>query len=183
MKLTPAFAELLIAPAMAVLAIEAPISESPAAGAVVYALHPHFRWVRERNVWIDEEHRIQIGRNTEFTDLVCDDRLEVVSRFVSATQLAPSKYWWRVRRGEGDWSTSGLGSNIIIRGNRIAETREAAMAIKGCDGVRLLNNEFRSSTVPKQGAWITAEKTKNLRTSGNKHTAEVPELKTDQQAF
>lgn len=40
----------------------------------------------------------------------------------------------------------------------------------------ITGNEFASSTPPKQGAWITAEKTKNLRTSGNKHTADVPEM-------
>ena len=79
-------------------------------------------------------------------------------------------------------STSGLGGNILIRDNHIAETREAAIAIKGCDGVSILNNVFATSTSPKQGAWITAEKTKNLRTSGNKHAADVPELKAAPQS-
>ena len=79
-------------------------------------------------------------------------------------------------------STSGLGGNILIRDNHITETREAAIAIKGCDGVSILNNVFASSTSPKQGAWITAEKTKNLRTSGNKHAADVPELKAAPQS-
>jgi Right handed beta helix region len=75
------------------------------------------------------------------------------------------------------WSTSGLGGNIIVRDNRITETRDAAIAIKRCDGVSILNNEFASSTPPKQGAWITAEKTKNLRAFANRHTADVLELK------
>jgi parallel beta-helix repeat protein len=78
------------------------------------------------------------------------------------------------------WSTSGLGSNIVIRGNRIYETRDAAIAIKGCNGVTVINNEFNSSTPPRLGAWITAQKTANLYTSGNKYSAEVPELKTAQ---
>jgi len=43
--------------------------------------------------------------------------------------------------------------------------------------VSILNNEFASSTPPKLGAWITAQKTKNLRTSGNKHSSDVPEMK------
>ena len=44
------------------------------------------------------------------------------------------------------------------------------------------NNEFGSSTPPKQGAWITAEATKNLHTAGNKHTGEVPLMKTAAQS-
>jgi Right handed beta helix region len=74
------------------------------------------------------------------------------------------------------WSTSGLGSNVIVRGNRITEVRESAVAIKGCDGVNLTGNTFASSTPPKQGSWITAEKTTNLSTSGNKFPACAPEL-------
>ena len=78
--------------------------ESPVAGAIVYAPHPHFRWRREPDVKIDEVHRIQIARDDRFTDIACDDRLEVVSRFVPAKALLPGKYWWRLRRGEGEWS-------------------------------------------------------------------------------
>ena len=80
------------------------------------------------------------------------------------------------------WSTSGLGGNILIRDNRITETREAAIAIRGCDGVTVTNNEFGSSTPPKQGAWITVEATKNLHTAGNKHTGGIPEMKITPQA-
>lgn len=75
------------------------------------------------------------------------------------------------------WSTSGLGGNIIVRDNRITETREAAIAIYGCNGVSITGNEFASSTLPAKGAWISAEKTENLRTSDNKHVANVPEMK------
>jgi len=85
-------------------AAEVPQPVSPAADAVVYAPHPHFRWQREANVRIDEVHRIQISRDEAFADPVCDDRLEVVSRFVPVKPLAPGRYWWRVRRGEGGWS-------------------------------------------------------------------------------
>jgi hypothetical protein len=74
-------------------------------------------------------------------------------------------------------STSGLGGNIIIRDNRITEARDAAIAIEGCDGVTVIGNEFTSTTQPSKGAWITAETTKNLRTSGNRHRADVPEMK------
>ena len=76
------------------------------------------------------------------------------------------------------WSTSGLGGNILIRDNRITETREAAIAIKGCDGITVIDNEFASATQPTKGAWILADDTKNILTSGNKHTGEVPEMKT-----
>ena len=86
--------------------IEVPVPEIPAASAVVYSPHPHFRWHRETDVRIDETHRIQIAKDEAFSDMACDDRLEVVSRFVPANPLAPGKYWWRVRRGEGAWSTS-----------------------------------------------------------------------------
>ena len=97
-------AALLLIPLAALRAADAPKPESPAAGAVVYTPHPHFRWEREADVKIEEVHRIQIARGQTFTDVVCDDRLEVVSRFVPVKPLSPSKYWWRVRRGDSEWS-------------------------------------------------------------------------------
>jgi hypothetical protein len=95
---------LLFASFASLHAQDAPFPESPAAHAVVYAPHPHFRWRREADVKIDEVHRIQIARDEAFTDVVCEDRLEVVSRFVPVKALPPARYWWRVRRGEGAWS-------------------------------------------------------------------------------
>ena len=86
--------------------LELPKPELPAAGVVVYAPHPHFRWQREADVKIDEMHRIQIARDAAFADVVCDDRLEVVSRFVPAKPLEPHKYWWRVGRGAAAWSAA-----------------------------------------------------------------------------
>jgi hypothetical protein len=77
------------------------------------------------------------------------------------------------------WSTSGLGGNIIVRDNRITETREAAIAIKGCKDVSIFGNEFASSAPPKQDAWIIALNAKALRTSGNKHPSDVPLMKED----
>ena len=84
----------------------APQPQSPAAGAVVYAPHPHFRWEREAEVKIDEVHRIQFARDEKFAEVVCEDRLEVVSRFVPVNPLLPGNYWWRVRRGEDAWSAA-----------------------------------------------------------------------------
>ena len=85
-------------------ALDAPKPELPIAGDVVYSPHPHFRWQREADVKIDEVHRIQIARDEAFAEVVCDDRLEVVSRFVPVKALPPAKYRWRVRRGDGEWS-------------------------------------------------------------------------------
>ncbi len=96
-------AVLLLAPMVTLHAADAPRLVAPADGSVMYAPHPHFRWQREEDVKIDEVHRIQIARDEKFADAVCDDRLEVVSRFVPVKPLAPGRYWWRVRRGEGDW--------------------------------------------------------------------------------
>lgn len=87
-------------------AASTPQPQTPAAGATTYSPHPHFRWQREEDVKIDEVHRIQVARDEAFEEVVCDDRLEVVSRFVSASPLPPSKYWWRVQRGDGEWSQS-----------------------------------------------------------------------------
>ncbi len=92
---------------------EVPQPISPAADAVVYAPHPHFRWQREADVRIDEVHQIQIARDAAFVDSVCDERLEVVSRFVPVKPLAPGRYWWRVRRGEGRWSRA-LGFEVRL---------------------------------------------------------------------
>jgi len=82
----------LIAPVAALHALDAPKPESPIAGDVVYSPHPHFRWQREADVKIDEVHRIQIAQDEAFAQVVCDDRLEVVSRFVPVKTLPPSKY-------------------------------------------------------------------------------------------
>ena len=98
----PILASLLLSASMQAAVM--PLPELPVAGSVVYAPHPHFRWKREADVKIDEVHRLQIARDQLFSDIVSDDRLEVVSRFVPVCPLEPGKYWWRVRRGEGDWS-------------------------------------------------------------------------------
>jgi hypothetical protein len=76
-------------------------------------------------------------------------------------------------------STSGLGGNIVIRGNRITDPREAAIAIKGCNGVTITDNQFSSTLLPTQGAWIVAQDTQGIRTSGNKHPSDVPLMKGD----
>ena len=76
-------------------------------------------------------------------------------------------------------STSGLGCNILIRGNRITDPRENAIAIKGCNGVTITDNQFSSTLPPTKGAWIVAEDSGALRTSGNQHPAEVPLMKGD----
>ena len=93
---------LLLAPLAALANGKSPVLLAPAANAVTYA--PHFRWQREADTAIDEVHRIQIARDEAFADIACDDRLEVVSRFVPVKALVPAKYWWRVRRGDAEWS-------------------------------------------------------------------------------
>ncbi len=127
----------LLGPLSELSALDAPRPESPAERAVVYSPHPHFRWQREADVKIDEVHRIQIARDEGFAEVVCDDRLEVVSRFVPVKALPPSKHWWRVRRGDGEWS-QGIAFEVrapekvfSIRAGSDAETvarvlREAA---------------------------------------------------------
>jgi hypothetical protein len=100
----PLVSYLLAAALVPLHAASTPKPEAPAAGTATYSPHPHFQWQREEGVAIDEVHRIQVARDEAFEDVVCDDRLEVVSRFVSVRPLSPSKYWWRVRRGDGDWS-------------------------------------------------------------------------------
>lgn len=76
----------------------------PTNGAVVYSPHPHFHWQSTADAKVDEVHDLQIARDAAFTERVCDERLEVVSRFVPVKALAPGRYWWRVRRAGGEWS-------------------------------------------------------------------------------
>ncbi|MEI7947411.1 MAG: hypothetical protein WCJ02_11975, partial [bacterium] len=112
---------------LSLLGAEPPRPLSPLAGAVVYAPNPHFRWEREADVKIDDIHRIQIARDEAFAGVVCDDRLEVVSRFVPMKALPPAKYWWRVRRNEGEWSNpvafevGSLEKVFLIRAGSDAE--------------------------------------------------------------
>lgn len=94
----------LAAPAYLSIVAAAPMPEAPAVGARIFSPHPHFRWQREADTRIDEVTRIQIARDDAFADIACDDRLEVVSRFVPVKPLAPAKYWWRVKCGGGPWS-------------------------------------------------------------------------------
>lgn len=82
----------------------APVPKSPASGSRVFSPHPHFRWQREADIQIDEFHDIQIARDEAFHTVVCEDRLEVVSRFVPLRALDVGSYWWRVRRGNDSWS-------------------------------------------------------------------------------
>ena len=104
---------LLLTPLAALHGAVAPSPKSPPAGAVTYSPHPHFRWQSEEDVKIDEVHRIQVARDEAFAEVVCDDRLEVVSRFVPVKPLPPSKYWWRVRRGDGEWS-QGIAFEVRV---------------------------------------------------------------------
>lgn len=74
-------------------------------------------------------------------------------------------------------STSGLGGNIVIRDNRIVETRDAGIHIKGCTGVNITRNTFASSTRPNLGAWIIANQVEDIRTTANIYPADIPEMK------
>ena len=68
----------------------------------------------------------------------------------------------------------GIDGNIFITGNRITETRDAAVFVRGCDHVRIENNEFASSTAPSSGCWVVARDAHDLRIIANRHPADVP---------
>lgn len=127
--LTPAsLMALLFAPMDALHGIDTPVISSPIADDVVYSPHPHFRWQRVADMKIDEVHRIQLARDEAFAEMVCDDRPEVASKFVPVKALLPSKYWWRVLRGDGEWSQAAdfevrtLEKGLTIRAGSDAET-------------------------------------------------------------
>jgi hypothetical protein len=106
---------------------------SPVDGAVVYVPHPHFHWQREEDAKFDDAHDLQIARDAAFADRVCDERLEVVSRFVPVKPLIPGSYWWRVRRADGEWSQA-RAFGIKTPQNSLAirlgsDAREVARAI------------------------------------------------------
>jgi hypothetical protein len=167
---------MLLLPSLAWLnAAEAPKPESPAAGAITYSPHPHFRWQREEDVGIDEVHRIQVARDEAFAEMVCDDQLEVVSRFVSVRPLPPYKYWWRVRRGDGDWSQAAAfevrapEKAFSIRAGSDEETvarvlREAA--VSGPARVDFAPGKYALSVHDRTGL-ATLEKAHDLIIDGN----------------
>lgn len=72
-------------------------------------------------------------------------------------------------------STSGLGDNIIIRGNHIIETRDAGIYIRWCSGVSIVGNTFASMTRPKLGAWIILDRAQGFRTGANMYPTDTPE--------
>ena len=121
--------------------------------------------------WIADNHFENINGNAVLAGYTSE--VSGHGDTISSSAATPSCAGWTPI---SVWSTSGLGGNILIRDNRITETREAAIAIRGCDGVTVTNNEFGSSTPPKQGAWITVEATRNLHTAGNKHTGGIPKM-------
>ena len=71
-------------------------------------------------------------------------------------------------------SLSGFGHNLIIRGNRITDPREAAISLTGCRSVTLSGNEFSSAIPPSKGKWVLAENIHELHATDNKHPKEVP---------
>ena len=88
-----AAAVLLLAPCAGSGAGERPMDAlEPAAGAVLFAPHPHFRWQREEGGKFDQAYDLQIARDAEFVNRVCEDHLEVVSRFVPVNPLPPGDY-------------------------------------------------------------------------------------------
>jgi len=78
-------------------------------------------------------------------------------------------------------STSHSGGNIIIRGNRIAEVRDAAVSVRGCSGVLITGNDFTSAATPAKGAWVTAEESTDIHCTGNHHSPAVPEFQSVQE--
>jgi hypothetical protein len=89
---------------LSLFAAAAPKPIAPAAGAVTYAPHPHFLWQSDAEAKMEDVHTIQIARDENFASMVCEERIEVVSRFVPLQPLPAAKYWWRVRRSEAEWS-------------------------------------------------------------------------------
>ncbi|MCX7007243.1 MAG: right-handed parallel beta-helix repeat-containing protein, partial [Kiritimatiellaeota bacterium] len=79
-------------------------------------------------------------------------------------------------------STSGLGGNLIIRGNRISEIRDAAIDVRGCTGVTISGNEFSSFSAPAKGAWVIGTDAADIRCEANRYPAETPEFKMNKKA-
>jgi len=106
---------------------------SPKDGETVYMPHPHFRWQKKAGVGIEELYQIQISRDENFSELVVDDSLDVVSRLVCAKPLSPGTYFWRVcREDQTRWSkisrfTRGNSKEFPIK--KGATTQEIAAVI------------------------------------------------------
>ncbi|MDP6502289.1 MAG: hypothetical protein QF886_01685, partial [Planctomycetota bacterium] len=73
--------------------------------AIVYMPHPHFRWQKGADARIEDRYQIQVSRDNAFRNLVVDDSLDVVSRFVCPKPLPPGTYFWRLRPADAKaWS-------------------------------------------------------------------------------
>ena len=75
-------------------------------------------------------------------------------------------------------SESRLASNLIIRDNTVRETRDAAIAIIGYNGVTVTGNTFSSSTVPALGAWVIFQDSTNIDCRANRFPGGLPESRT-----
>ncbi|MFO1490339.1 MAG: right-handed parallel beta-helix repeat-containing protein [Kiritimatiellia bacterium] len=106
------FKPILIAACLSTFPAWAGGSLWPEANSVVFSPHPHFHWPRPADAKLDDAHQIQIATDEGFSRLACEDRLAVVSRFVPVKALPPGRYWWRIRRADGQWSA---GSAFEVR--------------------------------------------------------------------
>ena len=75
----------------------------PRDGETLHMPNPHFRWDRQKDANVEDRCLIQIARDPDFKNLVRDDAIEVVSRYVCAEPLTAGTYYWRVRLDGGAW--------------------------------------------------------------------------------
>lgn len=146
----------------------------PAEGSITYSIHPHFSWQRESDVKIDDEHRIQIAKDEAFTNVVCEDKLKVVSRFVPVNPLEYGKYWWRVSRVDGEWSKANSfevvkpTNEYIVPLGSDADTVESIISSAALNSPALVKFEPGDYTLaPKDGKTVVKfEDTKDLIIDG-----------------
>lgn len=85
---------------------------SPFDGETIYMPNPHFKWSRLPDTALGDRHQIQIATDANFANIVRDESLEVVSRYVCAEPLAAGSYYWRVRKAGGEWPSKSASFKI-----------------------------------------------------------------------
>lgn len=85
---------------------------SPAEGEILYMPNPHLKWSRQPGTGLEERHQIQIATDADFANVIRDESLAAVSRYVCAEPLPVGAYFWRVRKADGQWPAKSASFKI-----------------------------------------------------------------------
>ncbi|NQU43440.1 right-handed parallel beta-helix repeat-containing protein [bacterium] len=88
----------------------------PEDGATIHDVHPPFDLENTDMVW-DGRHNIQISTDSDFTNVIDEDTVAVVTRYVPTVDFddlstGSVRYWWRVKEETASWQDAEVRSFV-----------------------------------------------------------------------